>query len=146
VAKHIGADTVIYQTLDDLKAACLELCDENGLVEPKEFEVGVFCGKYVTPVSEGYFDHLEKMRGEGRKMKLMESARKAVLTGVASRQDFQVAANGVAVDPNGKVVPATTPERSRQRPHNTNSHDSHDQPPMVKDRMDISLHNLGDYS
>ncbi|OTA56907.1 amidophosphoribosyltransferase [Hypoxylon sp. EC38] len=64
IAKSIDAEEVIYQDLDDLKAACAELSPPNG---PTEFEVGVFCGKYVTPVPEGYFDHLNEMRGTKRK-------------------------------------------------------------------------------
>ena len=102
VAKHTGADSVIYQTLDDLKGACPEILRENGLAEPDRFEVGVFCGNYITPVSDGYFDHLEKVRGESRKLKVMEIGRKAVVSGVASRQDVQVAANGVNMDRAGE--------------------------------------------
>ncbi|ETS78607.1 hypothetical protein PFICI_10669 [Pestalotiopsis fici W106-1] len=64
VAKIIGADDVVYQDLADLKAACAECSPENG---PKEFEVGVFCGRYVTPVPEGYFDHLLELRGKKQK-------------------------------------------------------------------------------
>ncbi|KAI1140740.1 amidophosphoribosyltransferase [Hypoxylon sp. FL0543] len=64
IAKSIDAEEVIYQDLDDLKAACAELSPPNG---PTEFEVGVFCGKYVTPVPEGYFDHLNSLRGTKRK-------------------------------------------------------------------------------
>jgi amidophosphoribosyltransferase len=67
IAKAIGAEEVIYQDLDDLKAACLELSPANG---PKEFEVGIFCGKYVTgDVPEEYFEHLAKLRGESKKRK-----------------------------------------------------------------------------
>ena len=138
--------------MDDLKAACAELADENGLSEPKQFEVGVFCGNYVTPVAEGYFQHLEEVRGEGRRMKVMESARKAVLGGVASQDDLQVAVNGVNVDKNGKVVPAAAggfDSKAEQQSANYLSHDPDDQaekPPQVKERMDISLHNLGDYT
>ncbi|KAI1454091.1 amidophosphoribosyltransferase [Annulohypoxylon moriforme] len=64
IAKSIDAEEVIYQDLDDLKAACAELAPKNG---PTEFEVGVFCGKYVTPVPEGYFEHLNELRGTKRK-------------------------------------------------------------------------------
>lgn len=61
IAEIIGAEEVIYQGLDDLKAACAECSPENG---PKDFEVGVFCGRYVTPVPDGYFQHLVEIRGK----------------------------------------------------------------------------------
>ncbi|KAI8958615.1 amidophosphoribosyltransferase [Daldinia sp. FL1419] len=64
IAKSIDAEEVIYQDLDDLKAACLELAQPDG---PTQFEVGVFCGKYITPVPEGYFEHLNQVRGTKRK-------------------------------------------------------------------------------
>jgi len=65
IARHINADDVIYQDLDDLKAACMEVTP-NGKV--KDFEVGVFCGKYKTEVPEGYFEHLNEVRGKKRKI------------------------------------------------------------------------------
>ncbi|KAL2162613.1 hypothetical protein VTH06DRAFT_6449 [Thermothelomyces fergusii] len=65
IAQHINADEVIYQDLDDLKSACMEAAP-NGRVT--DFEVGVFCGKYQTPVPEGYFEHLNESRGKKRKM------------------------------------------------------------------------------
>lgn len=40
IAKHIGAEKVIFQTLDDLKAACAEISPRKN----QAFEVGVFCG------------------------------------------------------------------------------------------------------
>ncbi|KAI1844978.1 hypothetical protein JX266_008771 [Neoarthrinium moseri] len=61
IAKIIDADEVVYQDLSDLKAACAECSPEHG---PKEFEVGVFCGSYVTPVPDGYFEHLVELRGK----------------------------------------------------------------------------------
>jgi amidophosphoribosyltransferase len=47
-----------------LKQACAEAAPEGGV---KEFEVGVFCGDYQTEVPEGYFDHLDELRGQKRK-------------------------------------------------------------------------------
>lgn len=71
IAKIIDADEVVYQSLDDLTAACAECSPENG---PKQFEVGVFCGSYVTPVPEGYFDHLANSRGKKSKPAALPSA------------------------------------------------------------------------
>lgn len=62
IAKHIGADEVIYQDLDDLKACCSELSPRP----TQDFEVGVFCGKYITSVPDGYFEHLDALRGKTR--------------------------------------------------------------------------------
>ncbi len=63
IAKYIGADDVIFQDLDGkdgLKAACMEAAESTSQVQ--DFEVGVFCGKYVTDVPEGYFEHLSELR------------------------------------------------------------------------------------
>ncbi|PYI29026.1 Amidophosphoribosyltransferase [Aspergillus indologenus CBS 114.80] len=147
IAKHIGADDVIYQTLDDLKGACAEIAQENGLAEPQDFEVGVFCGNYITPVSDGYFEHLEELRGEGRKIKALDRAKEAVTHGFASETDFKMAANGVKLDSNGNIVPAANPGESEVPKVGIISPPKHSQEehPKVKDRMDISIHNMGDH-
>lgn len=62
IAKHMGAEEVIYQDLSDLKACCAELSPRKD----QDFEVGVFCGKYITEVPEGYFEHLDELRGKTR--------------------------------------------------------------------------------
>ncbi|KAK3988188.1 phosphoribosyltransferase-like protein [Cladorrhinum sp. PSN332] len=54
IATHIAADAVIYQDLEDLKAACTEAAEGDS--EVKDFEVGVFCGEYKGEVPEGFFD------------------------------------------------------------------------------------------
>jgi amidophosphoribosyltransferase len=102
IAHLISADEVIYQDLDDLKSACAALSPRDP--KSQKFEVGVFCGKYVTPVADGYFEHLERIRGESRKMKLRESAREAVVQGVAGEQELRMAAKGVEVDKHGNVI------------------------------------------
>jgi amidophosphoribosyltransferase len=92
IAEHIGADDVVFQTLEDLESACASLSPRDP--KTQKFEVGVFCGKYVTPVDAGYFEHLERIRGETRKMKVMEKAREAVMHGVADSKQISIAAKG----------------------------------------------------
>ena len=152
IARHIGAVKVIYQTLDDLKAACAELSPRAN----QEFEVGVFCGTYVTPVEDGYFEHLERVRGETKKLKVMEHARVAVANGSAGEEEIRMATNGVKVNHEGQVVAASGTGPPRGSPANTQStvqmangkraRDSDEGSTPPRDRMDISLHNFGDYT
>lgn len=117
IAEVICADAVIYQTLPDLIASCHSL---NPAI--KNFEHGVFSGEYVTPVDTGYFAQLEETRGENAKLKRKEAAINAVAAGVASPGDISAAleeTNGTASNRN-------------------NGGD-------VSERMDISIHNIGDY-
>jgi amidophosphoribosyltransferase len=93
IAEHIGADDVVYQNLADLESACARLSPRDPATQ--KFEVGVFCGKYVTPVDKDYFEHLERIRGETRKQKVMEKAREAVVHGTANQQQIRMAAKGV---------------------------------------------------
>ncbi|TLD23290.1 hypothetical protein PspLS_07467 [Pyricularia sp. CBS 133598] len=67
VATLIDADEVVYQSLEDLKAACFDAAGPNNDVN--DFEVGVFCGKYKTEVPEGYFEHLSRVQGAKKKAK-----------------------------------------------------------------------------
>ncbi|KAI4215516.1 MAG: hypothetical protein LQ351_001985 [Letrouitia transgressa] len=151
IAQHIGADKVIFQDLQDLKDACSEATvSDRKMPAIRDFEVGVFCGKYVTPVDPGYFEHLERVRGETRKMKVLERAREAVATGYANPKDYQIATNGVEVTGDGQVVPASPIERPNQSPALKgnaveNSSKSLGENALPRDRMDISLHNFADY-
>jgi len=154
IAKHIGADSVIYQTLVDLKEACVDAAREaNAEHAPKDFEVGVFCGTYITPVDEGYFEHLEHIRGQTRKFKVVDEARRAVAQGTAGEHEIQLATNGAVVNSNGKVVPAAyEPRKDSIQTDVTDSNRGStaslgldEESPTVRDRMDIALHNLGDF-
>ncbi|KAH8812265.1 phosphoribosyltransferase-like protein [Xylogone sp. PMI_703] len=78
IAEYIHADDVIFQDLEDLKSACMEAIEATSEVE--DFEVGVFCGKYVTEVPEGYFKHLSDLR-HGKK------AQKDGITNVEAGRD-----------------------------------------------------------
>ena len=148
VANYVGADAVIYQTLADLKGACAD-ARQKGHEKPSEFESGVFSGVYITPVSDIYFAHLEKLRGEGRRSKAVEKAKEAVSHGIANQKDFLIATNGVELDSKGRAVPASNSVRLENHVSNgTRKRPAPDEAenPKVKDRMDISIHNLGDYA
>jgi len=69
VAKEIGADWLIYQTLDDLIASCKE-----GNPEIKEFETSIFTGEYFTPLKENYLEELEETRSNDQKVAKEASA------------------------------------------------------------------------
>ncbi|KAK3377863.1 putative amidophosphoribosyltransferase [Podospora didyma] len=113
IARHINADDVIYQDLDDLKAACTEANPEG---EVTDYEVGVFCGKYKTEVPEGYFAHLSNLRGTKNKMTSMSEG----------------AINAAATANSGPVneAPAEIHEASANGSRNPDN------------REDISIHNL----
>jgi len=138
IAKHIGAEEVIYQSLADLKAACAELSPRDP--KTQEFEVGVFCGKYVTPVTKGYFEHLERVRGESRKMKVLDAAKEAVLAGQAGEKEFELITNGAVVTTGGEVVPEKNgkPVNGDVHGHARRKREREDSgTPPVRDRQDI---------
>lgn len=152
VASTIGADEVIYQSLDDLQAACAELSPRDP--KTQRFEVGVFCGKYVTPVDDGYFEHLEQIRGERKLMKVQESARQAIVNGSAREEDVRIVAHGAEVDRFGRVHPSGSDailERSGVRrsgaasPSPQRSSMDSGERKSVRNTQDISLDNLNDH-
>ena len=57
VAEEIGADWLVYQTLEDL-------IDTVNVGNPdiKEFETSIFTGNYITPLGENYLKDLENSR------------------------------------------------------------------------------------
>ncbi|KAI9675261.1 MAG: amidophosphoribosyltransferase [Caeruleum heppii] len=150
IAAHIGADAVIYQTLPDLKASCAELSPRDPATQ--EFEVGVFCGSYVTPVDDGYFERLDRIRGAAKKLKTEERAKDAVLNGVASERDIRMAVHGVDVDQTGQLIPADedgegggAAKKVRVNGTLKGVMATDEDTVPIRDQMDISLHNFGDY-
>lgn len=64
ICKQIGADALIFQTLEDLVEAV-------GLGNPEitQFETSVFNGQYVTgDINQEYLDYLESMRNDDAKV------------------------------------------------------------------------------
>ena len=63
VADAIGADELIYQSLDDLISSVQE-----GNPDIKDFETSIFTGNYPTQIEEGYLKNLEEERNDIVKM------------------------------------------------------------------------------
>ncbi|MFV0447523.1 MAG: amidophosphoribosyltransferase [Vibrio sp.] len=60
ICKQIGADALIFQTLEDLEDAV-----RAGNPDIAQFEASVFNGEYVTgDIDQQYLDYLESMRGD----------------------------------------------------------------------------------
>lgn len=84
----LQCDTLIFQTLEDLKAACVEAGGEDTKV--RDFEVGVFCGQYKSPVPADYFERTARLHGNKKR-------KAAALGGVEEERDagaFVVASSG----------------------------------------------------
>ncbi|HET8705901.1 MAG TPA: amidophosphoribosyltransferase, partial [Pseudomonadales bacterium] len=65
VQKLIGADWLIYQDLEDLKA-----CATEGNPDITEFDCSVFDGNYVTgDIDEAYLNRLQALRNNAAKEK-----------------------------------------------------------------------------
>ena len=62
ICRAIGADRLIYQSLDDLIAS---VSQGNRAIE--DFECSVFTGKYLTDISDQYLDELEARRNDANK-------------------------------------------------------------------------------
>ncbi|KAJ3552591.1 hypothetical protein NPX13_g11075 [Xylaria arbuscula] len=127
IAQLMGADDLIYQDLDDLKQACAEAAPKGGV---KEFEVGVFCGKYQTAVPEGYFDHLDEMRNKNRAQPSVpvgsQTASCSGANGVGTSQfKLEVPTNSIPINAN----PAALLSASNA-------------PRTPENREDISIHNI----
>ena len=69
IADVIGADELIYQTLEDLISSVQE-----GNPEIKDFETSIFTGKYPTDIDDGYLQDLEETRSDIVKMSEQKEA------------------------------------------------------------------------
>ncbi|KAI9818076.1 MAG: amidophosphoribosyltransferase [Pycnora praestabilis] len=125
IATEIGADEVIYQTLEDLEAAVSELSSKK-----RSFEVGVFTGKYTTLLDDGYLEHLDQIRGE-RKKKLKKKAADSTLNGDDLEKIVDAKLENKAS--NGHLA---TAERQQDAVEATTE---------AGETQDISLHNLNDH-
>ena len=123
IANEIGADAVIYQNLSDLENCCAALSPRKD----QRFEVGVFCGKYITPVEEDYFAHLEAVRKGRKETKVQEQAKKALMNGVTSDDEIKEMASAVSKRKRGSndVADALNGEMRNQdiNLHNFNDHE-----------------------
>ncbi len=61
----LKCDTLMFQTLEDLKAACVEAAD--GKSQVRDFEVGVFCGDYKSEVPDDYFERSARLHGNKKR-------------------------------------------------------------------------------
>jgi len=155
IAKVIGADGVIYQSLDDLKEACAELSPRPNQI----FEVGVFCGKYITPVEDRYFDHRDTLRGSRKRDKEIEMARQAVVHGVANGNDTKVvlgaaASTSVSKQAREEVrqlaeaingITVNTQTNGTNETNGTGDAEQSEEAPSPFRQQDISLHNFNDH-
>jgi amidophosphoribosyltransferase len=132
---------MIYQTLEDLIAACAELSPRKNQL----FEVGVFCGKYITPVKDNYFEHLDMLRGSRKKEKDIEIARQAVVQGVADNNAVQIAmeANGGTGEVSKLAEKLSDVRINTQVTNGDREEEEKKSSPSAL--QDISLHNLNDY-
>ena len=65
IARVIGADLVIYQTLEDLVESCRQFNREI-----PQFDCSVFTGEYVTGgINDAYLNNVEKLRNDKAKAK-----------------------------------------------------------------------------
>ena len=79
---------VIYQPLSDLVAACAELSPRG---RDCIFESGVFSGCYVTGVPDGYFEHLEQIRGGNKRPTKISEAARHITNGKIVNEDLSQA-------------------------------------------------------
>jgi amidophosphoribosyltransferase len=91
------------------------------------------------------------MRGDAKKLKVMESAREAVRQGTAGEEEVRMAAGGVKVDQQGNVVPANQGNQAQAEAASKVAAEGEDEEKRPKGGLvhrgsqDVSLHNFNDY-
>lgn len=90
VAVEIGADMVIYQTIEDLKK-----CVSGFNKDITDFEAGVFTGEYITGCPPHYLEHLEKLRGVHARTKQLEKRKTLETLGI---NRIEAAANATDIE------------------------------------------------
>jgi amidophosphoribosyltransferase len=132
-----------------LKEACAALSPRQN----QQFEVGVFCGKYVTPVQDGYFEHLDHLRGTKKKEQELDSARQAIVHGVTDAGAVKAAISAAATSTLGHQDSEEVAQLSNlvngtsiDTTVTTNGTKTIEvQPPSPRRVQDISLHNFNDH-
>lgn len=103
----------------------------------------------------GYFEHYEQVRRKGRQLKNLDGARNAFACASAGKREIEAVTNGVHINGPNHVIPASessipipamTVQNPPEMPNGKQRRDSTDEANLPRDRMDISLHNFGDYA
>ena len=97
-------------------------------------------------MTDDYFEHLEHLRGQGRKMKALESAREAVRQGTAGEGDIKIAAQGVHAEMEFSEEPESLEESGAtsgtRREAEAIEYDK--RMPDHRESQDVALYNLND--
>ena len=108
IASAIGADKIVYQVLPDLQEACARASPRK----EQAFEVGVFCGQYVTPIEDGYLEGLEYTRNGNKRLKIQDYKSQMANDGIENSLEIKTSATGQTVgtfaDSNGLEVERAT--------------------------------------
>ena len=152
IAQIMGADAVIYQDLPNLKTACATATVRQTPETPKDFEVGVFSGSYITPVESNYFGHLEQVRRESRRMKDMDKMKDSIVNNpffsvplnVASLDGESRINDQLAADIDMMKVKLNSVDVQNLKDAIEATQSLAERPEEVRDQQDISLHNMND--
>lgn len=148
----MGADAVIYQDLPSLKTACATATVRQIPDTPKDFEVGVFSGSYITPVENNYFGHLEKVRRESRRMKDMDEMKDSFVNNPFFSVPLNVPSFNGESRTDGQTVAELDVAKLKLNPVDVQNlkdviqatQNMAERPSEARDQQDISLHNMND--